>query len=73
MEQLVELINTIGFPIAMVIYFIYDKNKANEKMMETQKENTQVLANTLSSNTDSIVKNTIILEKLLSKLGIEDI
>ena len=73
MNELVDLINTIGFPIAMVIYFIYDKNKMNEKMMESQKENTEVLANTLSSNTDSIVKNTIILEKLLSKLGIEDI
>ena len=73
MNELVDLINTIGFPIAMVIYFIYDKNKMNEKMMASQKENTEVLANTLSSNTDSIVKNTIILEKLLSKLGIEDI
>lgn len=73
MQEFVDLINSIGFPIAMVIYFIYDKNKTNEKMMQTQKESTEVLANTLSSNTDSIVKNTIILEKLLSKLHIEDI
>ena len=73
MQEFVDLINSIGFPIAMVIYFIYDKNKTNEKMIESQKESTQVLANTLSSNTDSIVKNTIILEKLLSKLHIEDI
>lgn len=73
MPELLEIINTVGFPIAMVLYFIWDKNKSNEKMMEAQKESTQVLANTLSSNTDSIVKNTIILEKLLSKLHIEDI
>lgn len=73
MQEFVDLINSIGFPIAMVIYFIYDKNKTNEKMMQTQKESSEVLANTLSSNTDSIVKNTIILEKLLTKLHIEDI
>ena len=73
MQELIEIINSVGFPIAMVAYFIYDKNKSNEKMMEAQKESTQVLANTLASNTDSIVKNTIILEKLLSKLHIEDI
>lgn len=73
MQELIEIINSVGFPIAMVIYFIYDKNKSNEKLMESQKESTQILANTLASNTDSIVKNTIILEKLLSKLHIEDI
>jgi hypothetical protein len=73
MQELIEIINSVGFPIAMVVYFIYDKNKSSEKMIEAQKESTQILANTLASNTDSIVKNTIILEKLLSKLHIEDI
>ena len=66
-----ELINTIGFPIAMVIYFIWDKNKSTEKMIENQKETTAVLAETLNSNTESIMRNTTILEKLLTKLGVD--
>ena len=71
MEAFVELINTIGFPIAMVMYFIWDKNKTTEKMIENQKETTEVLADTLNSNTESIMRNTTILEKLLTKLGVD--
>lgn len=73
MNTVVELINTIGFPIAMVIYFIWDKNKTTDKMLENQNKTTQILAETLNSNTQSIVRNTTILEKLLIKLGAEDI
>ena len=62
MQELIEIINSVGFPIAMVCYFIYDKNKSM-----------QLLASTIASNTDSINKNTTILEKLLTKLNIEDI
>lgn len=62
MQEFIEIINTVGFPIAMVFYFIYDKNKSM-----------QLLASTIASNTDSINKNTTILEKLLTKLNIEDI
>ena len=34
MEEVVNLINTVGFPIAMVVYFIYDKNKTTTEMMK---------------------------------------
>lgn len=72
MNEFVELINTIGFPIAMVMYFIWDKNKTTEKMIENQNHTTEVLKETLNSNTESIAKNTSILEKLLYKLGIDE-
>ena len=68
-----ELINSVGFPIAMVIYFMWDKNKSNEKMINSLKESSQLISDTLASNTDSLLKNTMILEKLLTKLGLEDI
>ena len=72
-DTVVSLINSVGFPIAMVIYFIWDKNKTTEKMMQAQKESLEMVTDTLTSNSDSIVKNTVILEKLLTKLNIEDI
>ena len=73
MTEFVELINTIGFPIAMVIYFIYDKNKTTDKLIENQNDTTEVLSKTLNSNTESLARNTTILEKLLIKLGVEEI
>ena len=50
-----QLINSIGFPIAMVVYFIWDKTRLTNQL------------------TDAINNNNLILEKLLTKLDLEDI
>lgn len=55
MAEFTELINSIGFPFAMVCYFIWDKTKFTEKL------------------TESLNNNTLILEKLLTKLGQEEL
>ena len=49
-----EAINSLGFPIAMVGYFIWDKTKVTNQL------------------TNAINNNNVILEKLLVKLGMED-
>lgn len=38
-----ELINTMGFPIVMVGYFIWDKNKCMAQMCEAIKNNTLIM------------------------------
>lgn len=38
-----ELINTMGFPIVMVGYFIWDKNKCMAQMCKAIENNTLVL------------------------------
>ena len=38
-----ELINTMGFPIVMVGYFIWDKNKCMSQMCEAIKNNTLIM------------------------------
>ena len=55
MDAFVELINNIGFPIAMVLYFIWDKSRITNQL------------------TNAINNNNMILEKLLTKLDLEDI
>ena len=55
MDALVELINTMGFPITMVLYFIWDKSRVTNQL------------------TSAINNNNLILEKLLTKLDLEDI
>lgn len=60
-NELVNLINTIGFPMAMVIYFIWDKNNT-----------TKLMADTLNKNTESINNITKVMEKILMRLGMED-
>ena len=38
-----EAINSLGFPIAMVAYFIWDKNNTTKSMLESIDNNTRVL------------------------------
>ena len=55
MEILRELIAELGFPIAMVFYFIWDKTKITNQL------------------TTAINNNNVILQKLLVKLGKEEL
>ena len=50
-----EMINSMGFPIVMVFYFIWDKTKTTNKL------------------TSVIENNNLILNKLLVKLGEEEL
>lgn len=52
---IIELINTMGFPIVMVGYFIWDKTKTTNKLTEV------------------IENNNVILNKLLVKLGQDEL
>lgn len=51
--DLIEVIKNLGFPIAMVVYFAWDKSTITNKL------------------TEAVNNNTLIMEKLLTKLGIE--
>lgn len=50
-----ELVGSLGFPIAMVFYFIYDKYKTMQPMI------------------DAVNNNTLILNRLLTKLDKEEL
>lgn len=50
-----ELINTMGFPIVMVGYFIWDKTKVTNSLVKAMQD------------------NTLVMNKLLSRLDAEDL
>lgn len=54
-DIITQLINTLGFPIVMVGYFIFDKTKVTNQLIAV------------------IENNNLILNKLLVKLGAEDL
>lgn len=43
MDTFVQLINNLGFPIAMVAYFIWDKYQTMQPMIEAINNNTRIL------------------------------
>lgn len=60
MEQVLEAISTVGFPIAMCIALMYNNAKTTEK----HKEETEAFTNALN-------ENTLVLQKLCDKLDVE--
>lgn len=60
MVAVLEAVNTVGFPIAVAIAMFWHLNKERESHAEESRKVTEALNN-----------NTIILEKLLTKLGME--
>lgn len=50
-----ELINTMGFPIVMVGYFIWDKTKVTNSLVKAMQD------------------NTLVMNKLLTKLDAEEL
>ena len=58
----IDIINNLGFPIAMVAYLIWDKYKT-----------TNSLISTIQSLQETIGNNTLVLNKLLVKMDKEDL
>ena len=60
MQDIVNAISTVGFPIAICLILSYEI----KEMTESHKEETNALK-------DALNNNTIVLEKILTKLNIE--
>ena len=55
-----ELITTLGFPFAMICYFIWDK----QTVMKDQE-------NSIDKMTEAINNNTKVMEKIVDRLGMD--
>ena len=42
--DIANAINNLGFPIAMVVYFIWDKNKSTQTMIKAIENNSKLLS-----------------------------
>lgn len=60
MQDLITAISTVGFPIVMCLVLSYEI----KEMTESHKEETNALK-------DALNNNTVVLEKILTKLNIE--
>lgn len=61
MQDIVNIISTVGFPITMCLVLLYEI----KEMTDSHKEETSALK-------DALNNNTIVLEKILTKLNIDE-
>lgn len=60
-ESFVQLFSSLGFPVVMVVYFIWHSNQ-----METNHREE------IANMNESLNNNTLVIQKLLDKLDKED-
>lgn len=58
LTSIVELITTVGFPICVAVYLLLQNAKERDKHQQE-----------MTSLTEALNNNTIVLEKILTKLG----
>lgn len=61
MQDIVNVISTVGFPIAMCLILLYEIRE----MSKSHQEETNALK-------DALNNNTIVLEKILTKLDLDE-
>ena len=60
-NEIAQIISTVGFPIAMCLVLLYEV----EEMNKLHKEETNSLK-------DALNNNTVVLEKILTKLDLDE-
>lgn len=72
MQDIISVIQSLGFPIACVVamFVMWQQEvKAHDAEMEKMRE---TLSAQNSATVDALNNNTLVLTKILSKLGLED-
>lgn len=67
MDNIVNVISSVGFPIAMALLLFWYMTKQEEKMVELQKEHKEETA----SLKDAIDKLEVAITALITKIGKE--
>ena len=60
MEEIVQIISNLGFPIACVVVMFWMQNKEREAHQAESKE-----------CVDAINRNTVVMEKILTQMGVD--
>lgn len=60
MEEIMQLISNLGFPIACVVVMFWMQNKEREAHQAESKE-----------WVDAINRNTVVMEKILTQMGVD--
>ena len=60
MEEIVQIISNLGFPIACVVVMFWMQNKEREAHQAESKE-----------WVDAVNRNTVVMEKILTQLGVD--
>lgn len=69
-----EIISTLGFPIAIALYFVYENQKQTDKYIELAKQaavDSAASTEAIKQAAGVIEKNTLAFEKIMQRLDVK--
>ena len=72
MDPWVSVIENLGFPIAMCVVCVFALKYIFDMFMKKSEQETQMHKEEVNTMTEALNNNTIVLQKLCDKLGVEE-
>lgn len=72
MEALVTMIESLGFPAAMCVVCVFALRYIFDVFMKKSEQEAQLHKEEVNTMTEALNNNTIVLQKLCDKLGVEE-
>ena len=70
MESFIDFIQTLGFPITIAVYLLYDRSKADQLHKEEMDEMRKEIAENNMKMTEALNNNTNVLSRILEVLHV---
>ena len=72
MDAWVSAIESLGFPIAMCVVCVFALKYIFDMFMKKSEQESQIHKEEVNTMTEALNNNTIVLQKLCDKLGVEE-
>lgn len=72
MQDIVQIIQSLGFPIACVVAMFAMWQSEVKSHKEEMEQMRQTLEEQTAATTQAITNNTVVLTKILTKLGVDE-
>lgn len=72
METFVQFIQTLGFPIAIAVYLLYDRSKSDQLHKEEMDSMREEMSDSNAKMTEALNNNTVVLSRILEVLHVND-
>jgi hypothetical protein len=70
METFIQFIQTLGFPIAIAVYLLYDRSKADQLHKDEMDAMRKEMENSNAKMTEALNNNTNVLSRILEVLHV---
>lgn len=72
METFIQFIQTLGFPIAISVYLLYDRSKADQLHKDEMDAMREEMETSNAKMTEALNNNTNVLSRILEVLHVTD-